>query len=197
MATSSFIFGHNQHTYTMKIVLAASLLASASAFAPQQAAVRTTSALPAMAELDGMLGVGPETGNKVVRTRTRRRRHVHVDKKRMNECVKISHNNVLLDMFSDFVAQFDPVGLAQWAPADFLRKAELSVSSRINTVYCCDCQLYRCNQKGSSNVSSSLFRLDFLAKFSVLCAIYTAWTFCHVGECGMVLPQGGRYLCLR
>jgi hypothetical protein len=53
----------------MKIVLAASLLATASAFAPQQAAVRSTSALPATAELDSMVGVGPETGNKVVRAK--------------------------------------------------------------------------------------------------------------------------------
>ncbi|KAL7559395.1 hypothetical protein ACA910_008017 [Epithemia clementina (nom. ined.)] len=71
----------------MKTVVAAvvCLFASASAFAPSQQSLPST-AVKAVADLEGMVGVGPETGNAI----------------------------------------FDPVGLSNWAPADFLRKAELS-----------------------------------------------------------------------
>ena len=42
------------------------LFASASAFAPSQQGVATNTAVKATAELEGMVGVGPETGNKIV-----------------------------------------------------------------------------------------------------------------------------------
>lgn len=51
----------------MKIAIAASLLATASAFVPSQKNARPVTSVHATAELDSMLGVGPETGNKVVR----------------------------------------------------------------------------------------------------------------------------------
>jgi hypothetical protein len=50
----------------MKIVIAASLLATASAFAPSQQSYRTIGPVQATAELDGMLGVDTETGKKIV-----------------------------------------------------------------------------------------------------------------------------------
>ena len=70
----------------MKIACASlTLLASASAFAPQSTSSRSTT-VAATADLNGLVGTDIESGNKI----------------------------------------FDPVGLAQWAPVDYLRKAELS-----------------------------------------------------------------------
>ena len=50
----------------MKIAIAASLLFTASAFAPNQQSVRSVAPVQATAELENMVGVGPETGNKIV-----------------------------------------------------------------------------------------------------------------------------------
>jgi hypothetical protein len=50
----------------MKIVIAASLLATASAFAPSQQSYRSVAPVQATAELDSMIGVDTETGNKTV-----------------------------------------------------------------------------------------------------------------------------------
>jgi hypothetical protein len=69
----------------MKIALILSAIAGASAFAPVSQTART-SALAVSAELQGIRGIGPETGGKV----------------------------------------FDPLELAQWAPIEHLRKAELA-----------------------------------------------------------------------
>eukprot|EP00977_Amphora_coffeiformis_P020730 scaffold8450_cov215-Amphora_coffeaeformis.AAC.12 len=57
-----------------------------------------------------MIGVGPETGGKIVSA------DLDADESR-NSCI---------DKKELPLSRFDPVGLAQWAPADFLRKAELS-----------------------------------------------------------------------
>ena len=51
----------------MKITLAASLLASAAAFAPVQQNARTASPVNAAAELEDLIGASVETGNKIVR----------------------------------------------------------------------------------------------------------------------------------
>ena len=50
----------------MKIAIAATLLASASAFAPSQQGAQKVAPVQATAELDSMVGVGVETGNKIV-----------------------------------------------------------------------------------------------------------------------------------
>ena len=50
----------------MKIAIAATLLASATAFAPSQQGAQKVAPLSATAELESMVGVGPETGNKIV-----------------------------------------------------------------------------------------------------------------------------------
>lgn len=50
----------------MKIAIAASLVATATAFAPTQQSARPVVPVHATAELDSMVGVGPETGNKIV-----------------------------------------------------------------------------------------------------------------------------------
>ena len=50
----------------MKIAIAASLVATAAAFAPTQQSARPVAPVHATAELENMVGVGPETGNKIV-----------------------------------------------------------------------------------------------------------------------------------
>lgn len=50
----------------MKITIAATLLASAAAFAPSQNGAQKVAPVHASAELDSMVGVGPETGGKIV-----------------------------------------------------------------------------------------------------------------------------------
>jgi hypothetical protein len=49
----------------MKVALILSAIAGASAFAPASQSART-SALAVSAELDGIRGIGPETGGKIV-----------------------------------------------------------------------------------------------------------------------------------
>lgn len=52
---------------TMKTGVAfVALFAGANAFAPATSSIRTASALSMASGLDGMIGVGPETGNKIV-----------------------------------------------------------------------------------------------------------------------------------
>ena len=50
----------------MKITVAATLLASATAFAPSQKGAQKVAPVHASAELESMVGVGPETGGKIV-----------------------------------------------------------------------------------------------------------------------------------
>lgn len=61
----------------MKIAVAfLALLNGANAFAPAQQSARMATAF-AMSDLDGMLGVGPETANKIVRVTGYRIPHVY------------------------------------------------------------------------------------------------------------------------
>ena len=52
---------------TMKITIAASLIASAAAFAPAKQNARTAAPINAAAELEDLIGASVETGNKIVR----------------------------------------------------------------------------------------------------------------------------------
>ena len=51
----------------MKITIAASLIASAAAFAPAKQNARTAAPINAAAELEDLIGASVETGNKIVR----------------------------------------------------------------------------------------------------------------------------------
>ena len=110
----------------MKIAIAASLLATATAFAPTQQSARSVTSVHASAELESMIGVGPETGNKIVSVACFVEQHF---------LLKISKISLLFWNCLSKILQFDPVGLAQWAPADFLRKAELSVRKIISDCF--------------------------------------------------------------
>ncbi len=63
----------------MKSVLFFSAIAGASAFAPVSQSTRAVSELVAAASLEGLRGVGPETGNKIVSREWAKCRHTYLD----------------------------------------------------------------------------------------------------------------------
>ena len=75
----------------MKTTLLLTAIAGASAFAPASQSARPASQLSAATDLEGLRGIGPETGNQIVSLiETFRKHQVDVKERSIKKCWDIS-----------------------------------------------------------------------------------------------------------